>query len=141
MVAGVSMLRIKQHDSIYQVDARGFSIKANGPARVRVGVGNGVEVGVTQGRATIDGKPGKTTLRAGDYLALREADSPYDIRAIPPPDSFERWNDERDRDIVGAHYPPHPAYGVAPAFWLNLEFPIGPVGPGFRFYGRGWRHW
>ena len=45
--SGLVMLVPKVEYSVYQVDTPFNSIKANGPGRVRIGVGNAVEVGVS----------------------------------------------------------------------------------------------
>ena len=59
---------------------------------MRVGVSEGVEVAVRQGRATIEGANGKTDLQNGDYLDLRDENDRYEARAAPRPDSWDRWD-------------------------------------------------
>jgi hypothetical protein len=77
-------------------------VKAAGPAQVRIGVNDGIEVAVRAGRVTIEGEQDKATLAAGDYLSLRDASTPYALRRLPAADSWELWNDERDRLLEGA---------------------------------------
>jgi len=96
---GVVALRLQHERSIYQVNTPLVSVKATGPARLRVGAGDGVEVAVRQGRATVEGSQGKATLAEGDYLDLRDADSPLDLRRLPRPDGFDDWVAARDREI------------------------------------------
>ena len=102
---GLAALRIKHDHSIYQIDAPIVSVKADGPASLRVGAGDGVEVAIRSGRATVEGSQGKTTLEAGDYLDLRDAESAFDRRGLPGEDSFDRWVDERDRRLAEGDRP------------------------------------
>jgi len=139
MAAGVATLRPKQERSVYQVDTPSHTVKMSGPARVRIGVGDEVEIGVRLGQATVEGKQGKTVVHAGNYLAVHDGSAPYDIHILPAEDSWERWNDERDH-ILDKGYPVYPVtrpvYAPAPSVWFNLAFPIGPVYPHYWF-GRG----
>src|SRR5262249_11559699 len=126
--SGIATLRLKSERSIYQVDTPMISIEANEPARVRIGVADTIEVGVRLGRAVIEGGQGKTTLHAGDYLSLRDPDAPYDLRSLPRADSWERWNDERDREpgadthpVILSSYPVYvPTYTPPPPVWFSI---------------------
>ena len=102
MTDGIAALRIKHDRSIYQVDTPLVSLKASGPAKIRVGVGDGVEVGVRQGKVNIEGDQGSATLEQGDYLDLQDSASPYDTRSLPKGDTWEKWNDDRDQNLVSA---------------------------------------
>lgn len=141
MNAGLATLRLTQEHSIYQVETPTVTVKANGQARVRIGVGDTVEVGVREGRAAIEGAPGKTTLVAGDFVALHDASAPYAIQSLPPADSWERWNDERDKKLYADAHPttthshPYPPYGPFTSIFLDFDFPIG----GDHYYRGG--HW
>lgn len=124
--SGLATLRLRREHSIYQVDTPVVSVKADGPARVRVGVADRVEVGVRLGHAVIDGKQGKITLDSGDFLALRDAETPYTRRTLPSEDSWECWNDERDRLLVAAVHPVHrPGYGPSTFVHIFLDVPLG----------------
>ncbi|HLK56157.1 MAG TPA: DUF6600 domain-containing protein [Chthonomonadaceae bacterium] len=94
---GLAYLHLRQDHSIYQVDTPLVSVKAVGPAKVRVGAGEGVEVGVHAGRATVEGSQGNATLEAGDYLDLHDANDAYNVRNMPRADSWASWNEERDQ--------------------------------------------
>jgi len=143
MVSGLATMRLRREHSLYQVDAGGVSVKATGPAEVRIGMTKETEVGVRMGQATIEGKPGKTVLHAGNYVAVGSTDAPYSFTKLPAEDSWDRWNDERDRKIDPQSYPyprAYPAYGPAPAFFFGLNVPIGPVY--HPYFGRGlWHRW
>ncbi|MBV9866168.1 MAG: FecR domain-containing protein [Abitibacteriaceae bacterium] len=114
--AGLISLRLRHEHSIYQVDAPFISAKSVGPASLRMGAGIGadsaVEVAVKEGQVTIEGSQGKTTLHAPSYLRLRDADAPYLPGLLPARDTWERWNDDRDRwlnraaDRPSRHYVP-----------------------------------
>ena len=99
---GIAALRLKHDRDIYQVDTPFVSVKATGPAKIRVGVGDGVEVGVREGKVNIEGDQGTTTLQKGDYLDLQDSSSSYDPRRLPKGDTWERWNDERDQNLERA---------------------------------------
>ncbi len=114
LTAGLASLRLKHDHSIFQVDTPIVSVKATGPAALRVGADDGVEVGVRSGAATIEGARGKATLQSGDYLDLASADDPYNVRGLPGEDSWEQWNDARDDRLAGSsrdseahHLPPN----------------------------------
>ncbi len=98
MTDGVLALRLKSDHSIYQVNTPLVSLKSVGPAGLRVGTGDGVEVAIEKGTATVEGDKGKATLEAGDYLNLQDASSPYDPQGLPRPDSFDAWNVSLDRE-------------------------------------------
>ncbi len=99
MTGGVSMLRARNAQSVYQIDTPVVSIKVSGRARVRVGAGNGAEVAVRSGEATVEGPQGKTQVRSGQYLDAQDATTPFDLSPLPGADSWDRWNDSRDERI------------------------------------------
>jgi len=94
---GLASLRLKHDKSVYQVDTPIVSVKAAGPARLRIGISDGVEVGVRQGAAVVEGAKSKVTMKGGDYLDLRDETSAFDLHDLPVADSWEKWNDERDQ--------------------------------------------
>ena len=145
LASGLATLRLRREHAIYQVDTPIVTIVSDGPSRVRVGVGDTIEVGVRLGSATIEGEQGKTTLRAGDYVSLRDSHSSYSVRPLPREDSWERWNDERDREIDASAYPGHrpypPAYAPPPSVWFSLSFPFVFSSHEHSWgghWGRGW---
>jgi hypothetical protein len=96
---GLSALRLKNKYSIYQVNTPIVSLKATGPARLRIGTGDMTQIVMWQGRAMIEGRQGRMDIQTGDCLDLRDPNSPYHITGLPPRDSFDIWNDERDRAL------------------------------------------
>ena len=99
---GLATLRARHERGVYRMDTPLVSVTARGPARVRLGVSDGVEVAVREGQASIEGGLGKATMQNGDYLDLRDANTPYDARRVPGEDNWDRWNDERDAALDGA---------------------------------------
>ncbi len=148
LLSGVATLVPKVEYSVYQIDTPFNSVTASGPGRIRIGVGNAVEVGVRSGRAVVEGgSAGRSTLYAGDFVATRAADTSYTVRNLPSEDSWERWNNDRDHIVnrdpvyVGrpapVYVPAYPAY--EPSFWFSLNFPFGGgyYRPHYYGYGRG----
>ncbi|HZT41791.1 MAG TPA: DUF6600 domain-containing protein [Chthonomonadaceae bacterium] len=97
---GLAALRLRGSHSIYQIDTPVASLKAEGPAKIRIGVGDGAEFAVTEGQAVVEGAQGRATLHSGDYLDLLNGDSAFQVESIPGADSWDRWNDERDRYLA-----------------------------------------
>ena len=106
MTEGLASLRLRHDRGVYQVNTPLGSVKAAGPASLRIGVGNGLEVALKSGKATIEGAQGKADLQSGDYLDLANSNSPYTVRDIPRPDSWDRWNQDRDDILARAERQP-----------------------------------
>ncbi len=108
---GELFMRLNNQYSVYQVNTPEASLKATGPARLRVGAGDGAQFAVRQGKATIDGASGKVTLQQGDYVDVAESTAPYNVGPLPNADAWDAWNDARDRDIDNPvhaeHLPPN----------------------------------
>lgn len=107
---GLVWLTLKHDHSIYQIDTPFVSVKSVGPARVRVGAVDNVEVAVKEGQATVDGNQGKITVERGDYLNLRDENDQYVLTRLPRADGWERWNDERDQNLDDAERRPAHEY-------------------------------
>src|SRR5579871_284337 len=106
---GTSSLHLKDKYSIFQVDTPYDSVKAAGPARFRVDVGSEVRVGVRNGSATLSANGGDTSLRSGDFVELRGADDAVRVRTLPREDSWDRFDEGREDELVGGveHCPPN----------------------------------
>lgn len=113
MTEGLASLRLRHDRGVYQVNTPLASVKAAGPATLRLGVGDGLEVALKSGRATVEGAQGKADLESGDFLDLLNSNSRYTVREIPLPDSWDRWN--KDRDDVLAHAESEPAQEHLPS--------------------------
>jgi len=100
MNEGLSTLELRGTKSIYQVDTPLVSVKSEGPSKVRIGVDSDVEVAVRSGQAAVEGSGHKTILEAGSYLDLSDANDRFNPSRLPDPDSWDRWNDSRDRQLA-----------------------------------------
>ena len=98
---GETDLRTNNKYSVYQVNSPLSSVKMTGSANVRIGAGDGLQVGVAQGVATVEGTADKATLHEGDYLDITDANAAYTVRNLPREDEWDRWNDSRDRALDG----------------------------------------
>lgn len=145
MNSGIATLEPREERSVFEVNTPFLAVKTIGPSRIRIGVGDDVEVAVSRGRANLEGPQGKATLSAGDFVSLLNDDSAYAVKALPAPDSWERWNEDRDRKIAAQTYSDHhsspPSRSVLQIF-LSLGFPIhgGDRRDGFHYYGHGEYH-
>ena len=96
---GLATLYVRHEHSVYQINTPFVSVKANGPSQIRTGVDSGVELAVQRGNASAEGAQGKTALEQGDYLYLADASATYEVKRMPAPDGWDRWNAERDNLI------------------------------------------
>ena len=94
---GLMTLRLKNENSVYQVNTGSIAAKAAGPAKIRFGRGGDTEIAVRQGDVSINGAPGKASLTAGDYLDFRDEDDRFQIADLPPIDRWDQFNEQRDR--------------------------------------------
>ncbi|MCW3096840.1 MAG: FecR family protein [Chthonomonadaceae bacterium] len=146
MNSGIATLEPRDERSVFEVNTPFLAVKTIGPSRIRIGVGSDVEVAVSRGRANLEGPQGKMTLNSGDFVSLRSEDSAYAVRALPAPDSWERWNEDRDRKSATQTYSDHrtpPSRSVLSIF-LSLGFPIygggGDRHDGYHYSGRAEYH-
>ncbi|MCW3055754.1 MAG: FecR family protein [Chthonomonadales bacterium] len=95
-------LHLNNKYSLYQVNTPQASLKAIGPAQIRVGGGKGAQFGVRSGAATIEGTGGKADLNAGDYLDVEDANAAYNVGSLPRPDAWDTWNLSRDEALENA---------------------------------------
>jgi len=100
MNEGLSTLELRGTKSIYQVDTPLVSVKSEGPSKVRIGVDSDVEIAVRSGQAAVEGSGHKTVLESESYLDLTEANDRFNPARLPDPDSWDRWNDARDRQLA-----------------------------------------
>lgn len=106
MTEGLASLRLRHDRGVYQVNTPLGSLKAAGPASLRFGVGDGLEVAVKSGKATLEGAQGKADLQGGDFLDLRDSRSDYRVRDLPRADSWDLWNQDRDAMLARAESQP-----------------------------------
>lgn len=82
--------------SQYQIDTPTTSIKATGPAYLRVGVGSGTEVVCRRGTATVEGSQGTSAMRMGDYVNVPNATDPVQVSSAPAEDTWDQFCNNRD---------------------------------------------
>ncbi len=117
---GLATLRLLHSNSIYQIDTPIVSVTANGQTRVRIGVGDGVEVAVQAGSAQVQGEQGTITMQNGQYMGLNDGSSPFDPQAMPQEDSWDRWNDRLDANMYGS-----PTYSGSDHLPANIAVAAG----------------
>lgn len=93
---GLFSMTMRNGYSLYQFDTPYASVRAYGPARVRIGVGQGLEVASHEGQVQIQNSQGTLTLNPNEYLYMQSADSPLEARPVPREDGWDRFGDERD---------------------------------------------
>lgn len=93
---GRAYLRLTNKYSVYQVNTPQASLKAAGPAQIGVGGGKDAEFGVRSGAAAVEGKLGRADLQAGDFLYVTDANTTYNVKELPSPNSWEAWNLRQD---------------------------------------------
>ncbi|MDR3691779.1 MAG: FecR domain-containing protein [Fimbriimonas sp.] len=93
---GLASLTLVSKMSVFQVDTPLTSIKAQGPANIRIGISSGVEVAVRKGRCDCAGSQGATTLNGGDYVSMSSGSSAMQVGALPHADNWDQFNDNRD---------------------------------------------
>ena len=94
---GLASCRLKNKSSIYQVDTPFCSVKAAGPAKFRCGFRKDVEIADQDGNLTIEDPQDTENLAPGQFAVLRDPNSPIIVSTLPPDDSWEQWNHNRDR--------------------------------------------
>jgi hypothetical protein len=119
---GLLFLHLKHDHAIYQIDTPNASVKAVGPASIRLGIGSAVDVAIHEGAATVENNSGKATLHSGQYVGLRSPDDALEARPVPSADGWDEWNMERDSQLDE-----HPTQHVPPS--------VGVVGDDLDSYG------
>ncbi len=108
---GLATLATRHDHSVYQIDAPVGSVVTSGLAKCRIGASRGLEVAVQRGQCTVEDQTGKASVEQGQYLYLADASATLTVRSLPGQDSWDRWNDDRDRYI----YDDMPTYHHVPA--------------------------
>ena len=74
---------------------RRFFLNARTRLRIDMLPNSQEDVSIFKGSAYVEGNGNRTVVRAGEHIALEEGHS--ELLALNPPDSWEKWNSERDR--------------------------------------------
>lgn len=147
MTSGLATLIVRRENSVYEVDTPILKVKTNGDSLVRIGAGEKIEVGVRRGHANVESTQAKETLYSGDFVALKDGKSPITLRSLPASDSWDRWNEARDRQLAGntpVYQVPTQVIYSRPSVWFSLDIPFGyghPYYPYYPYYHSRDTHW
>ena len=85
-----------------QVDADDTTILPDARTRLRVDMlpNSQEDVAIFKGSAYVEGNGARTKVRAGEHIALEDGHS--ELLPLNPPDSWEKWNSDRDRNQSSA---------------------------------------
>ena len=74
-----------------------------GVYRIQIDSDSQTELTVRKGRAQVSTPEGSTTLESGQVIYIRGTDNPeYQIASAAPNDEWDRWNNDRNREIENA---------------------------------------
>lgn len=100
---GLATIHIKSKLSQFQVDTPQASVKASGPATIRVGInGNICEIADQGGEAQVESGGGTQPLKAGQLIDYRQPSGSTAVagegavRSVPKADDWDTWNTERN---------------------------------------------
>lgn len=81
-----------------QIDADDTTVLPDARTRLRIDMlpDNQEDVAIFKGSAYVEGNGSRTKVRAGEHIALEEGHN--ELLRLNPPDSWELWNRERDRN-------------------------------------------
>ena len=102
---GLATFHLRNKNSEFQIDTPQSSVKANGPAMIRVGVGDSTEYALSAGTASVSGQQGETLMHPRERLKVRDRVTPYEVTPAPDPDQWDRFND--NRDVIYSHRNEH----------------------------------
>jgi hypothetical protein len=85
-------------DNSLQIDADDTTVLPSARTRLRIDMlpDNMEDVAITRGAAYVEGNGSRTRVRAGEHILLDEGHN--EILPLNPPDSWEAWNVDRDRE-------------------------------------------
>ncbi|MDE2127926.1 MAG: FecR domain-containing protein [Armatimonadetes bacterium] len=101
LTTGAMTLHLRHGNSIYQVDTPFASVRADGPADFRVGVGAALTVSDYAGRAQVQSSGGNRWVDAGQSVRLGGAGAAISLQSRPRSDSFDHWCRHRDTVLYG----------------------------------------
>jgi len=92
---GLASYSLRHSVSEFQIDTPQCSVKAFGPASIRIGVGDSGEIAVHSGQAQIVTDLGTSTATAGDLIEVGTQAAPV-VSAAPAPDSWDEFCNQRE---------------------------------------------
>ncbi len=87
-------------DQGLQIDADDTTVLPTGRTRLRLDMlaNSEEDVSIFKGSAYVEGNGNRTKVRSGELLSLEDGHS--ELLPLNPPDAWERWNSDRDRDLA-----------------------------------------
>jgi uncharacterized protein DUF6600/FecR-like protein len=74
-----------------------------GTYRIQVDAADQTHLTVISGQAEVTVPQGSTTVEQGQLITVQGTDNPqYQVASAPPKDDWDRWNQDRDREILSA---------------------------------------
>jgi hypothetical protein len=88
---------LKTANNSLQIDADDTTVLPDARTRLRIDMlaNRQEDVSIFKGSAYVEGNGNRTKVRAGEHIALEDGHS--ELLPLNPPDSWEKWNSERDR--------------------------------------------
>jgi hypothetical protein len=122
-----------------QFDVEDSTVRIVDKSRLRMEIAeNGEEeISVFRGSAYVESYGNRTRVRKGEMLSMEDARA--EISPVSPPDSWDRWNTDRDRDSRSARHADRS--GALPEELAIYEDELSSSGQWLevREYGRVWR--
>jgi hypothetical protein len=124
--------------TLLQMDTPVSSTRAYERSIFRIGVSDDgfTQISVLRGEVEAESRSGKTTIKSGYALTLRD-ETYAELSPLGPPDEWERWNMDRDRRLVErrppSSYLPEELYAYSGDFETNGRWVY------VQEYGHVWR--
>jgi len=127
-----------QRGSFLQMDTPASSIRVYERSTFEVDLSeDGLnQISVLKGSVDVESRSGKTTVKSGYTLTLKD-ETYAELSRLGPPDDWERWNMERDRRL--AERRPPPSYLPEELYGYTSDFETYGRWVYVREYGYVWR--
>ncbi len=96
---GHAYLRAPHAYSVFQIDTPNGSLNVDGPARLRLNVGDDVKVSLYSGRADFQNDNGTTSLQPHQYAEVSSPSASVTLQEAPRPDTWDDYNSGRDAQV------------------------------------------
>lgn len=103
--SGSAYINFTGRKGYLQIDTSAASIRVYERSRFRVDVPEDgrVDVSTYSGNVYVESGRGRTSVRTGNMLSIRDQEY-AELSPLGPPDEWERWNRERDRKLTEKRY-------------------------------------
>src|SRR4030042_2868102 len=127
-----------QKGSFLQMDTPVSSIRVYDPSIFKADLSEDGfnHISVLKGSVDVESRSGKTTVKSGYTLTLKD-ETYAELSPLGPPDDWERWNMERDRRL--AERRPPPSYLPEELYAYSSDFETYGRWVHVRDYGYVWR--